>query len=184
MILHECPWYCGYFLLSPLRRFEVKPEKALEGLVSPGDVVLDAGCAMGFFSLPLARMVGEEGRVICVDLQERMLKTLMKRAGRAGLQNRIEARRCTAESLGIEDLDSKLDFALAWAVVHETPDQAAFFTQIHKALKASRRLLVAEPAGHINMEKFASTLETAGKTGFRTLEKSRRKKYHAALLEK
>jgi len=184
MILHVCPWYCGYFLLSPLRRFEVKPEKALEGLVSPGDVVLDAGCAMGFFSIPMARMVGEDGCVICVDLQERMLKTLRKRAKRAGLHDRIEARRCTAGSLGIEDLDAKLDFALAWAVVHETPDPAAFFAQIHRALKTSRRLLVAEPAGHINLQKFESTLETARKTGFRTLEKSPQKKYHVAVLEK
>ena len=37
--------------------------------------MIDAGCAMGFYSLPMARMVGSGGRVICVDLQEKMVRS-------------------------------------------------------------------------------------------------------------
>lgn len=42
-------------------------------------VALDAGCGMGFFSLDLARLVGSEGRVVCVDLQGKMIETLVRR---------------------------------------------------------------------------------------------------------
>jgi ubiquinone/menaquinone biosynthesis C-methylase UbiE len=45
--------------------------------------VLDVGCGMGFFSLPIARLVGETGRVVCVDLQARMIKCLLRRAKKA-----------------------------------------------------------------------------------------------------
>jgi len=38
--------------------------------------VLDIGCGMGFFSIPLAPMVGPNGKVIWVDMQEKMLQLL------------------------------------------------------------------------------------------------------------
>jgi 2-polyprenyl-3-methyl-5-hydroxy-6-metoxy-1,4-benzoquinol methylase len=58
------PWWLGYMLLNPLRRFSQNPKKILNIYVSPGMKVMDIGCAMGFFSLPLARLVGEQGQVL------------------------------------------------------------------------------------------------------------------------
>ncbi len=63
-----CPWYLGYLLASPLRRLLENPERMLRPYVRPGMTVLEPGSGMGFFSLPLARLVGAEGRVVCVDL--------------------------------------------------------------------------------------------------------------------
>ena len=42
-------------------------------VVSSGDTVIDLGCGGGFFTAALAKMVGENGRVIAMDLQEEML---------------------------------------------------------------------------------------------------------------
>ena len=66
---HVCPWWIGYLIASHLRKLGENPDTILGPLVEPGMTVVDVGCAMGFFSLPLARMVGESGRVLCVDVQ-------------------------------------------------------------------------------------------------------------------
>lgn len=79
------------------------PEKILAPHVRTGMRVLDVGYAMGFFSLPMARLVGPNGRVVCVDLQQKMLDSLTRRARRAQVLDRIEVRRCGTDSLSIED---------------------------------------------------------------------------------
>jgi predicted O-methyltransferase YrrM len=66
------------------------PYKIIAPYVKPGMTVLDFGSAMGFFSLPMARIVGPAGKVICVDVQRRMLSVLRRRAAGAGLAERIE----------------------------------------------------------------------------------------------
>ena len=89
MAKHVCPWWVGYLLISPIRRWLQDPDKILSPYISEGMTVLDVGPGMGFFTIPAARMVGNSGRVIAVDLQEKMLKSLVKRAEKAGVAGRI-----------------------------------------------------------------------------------------------
>lgn len=161
-----CPWWVGYLLACPIRRFMQNPEKILQSYIKEGMTLLDVGSAMGFFSLPMAQLVGEKGKVICVDLQEKMLASLMRRAKRKGLAGRIEPRVCSTSSLLIDDLKDKIDFALASAVMHETPDQKKIFTQVYNTLKPGAVLFVAEPAGHVSEEAFKKTLALAKEAGF------------------
>ncbi len=77
-----CPHWVGYLLASPLRRLFQNPHKILGPYVEAGMTALDIGCAMGFFSLPLARMVGETGKIVCVDVQEKMLSSLQSGRGK------------------------------------------------------------------------------------------------------
>src|ERR1700690_3097837 len=93
------PLWIGPLLASPLRRFLYSPEDLLVAYVEKGMTVLDIGCGMGFFSLPLARMVGSTGKVICVDLQEKMIKGLVRREIKTGLADRIDARICLKDKL-------------------------------------------------------------------------------------
>jgi len=146
-------------------------------------IVLDIGSAMGFFSLPAAELVGARGRVICVDLQEKMLASLRRRATRAGLQHRIETRACRADSLGVTDLRGQIDFALAFAVVHEVPDARTLFAEAHAALKPGRTMLVAEPKGHVKGAAFAQMVSIAEACGFRSLGPVRVRWSHAVLLQ-
>ena len=181
---HVCPWWLGYFLSCPLRRFVENPEKLLGPYVRQGMVVVEPGCGMGFFSLPLARMVGPSGRVVCVDLQPRMITRLVKRAKKRGLLDRIEAVVCTENDLGLESHRETIDLAAAIHVVHEVPDASRFLTQIHNALKRSARLLILEPKGHVTLQEFNKTLDQARQAGFIELEPQTIRKEHAALLEK
>jgi ubiquinone/menaquinone biosynthesis C-methylase UbiE len=160
-----CPVWIGYLLLLPLRRFWQDPRRLLGTLVSDGMTVLEPGPGMGYFTLDLARMVGPAGRVVAVDVQERMLKVLRRRARRAGLLDRIDIRRAEPERLGLEDLAGRVDLALAIFVVHEMPDAGAFFAEAHRALKPGGRLLFAEPKNHVPQEAFDRSLEAAAKAG-------------------
>ena len=161
-----CPWWLGYFLASPIRKLRYNPHAILAPYVREGMTVLDFGTAMGFFSIPLAQIVGPTGMVICIDMQEKMLARLKKRAQKAGVSAQIDARLCTQDSPGLEPLAGTIDFALLFAVVHEVPARAALFAGIAAALKPQAKLFLAEPKGHVSAEDFARTLAIAKEKGF------------------
>jgi ubiquinone/menaquinone biosynthesis C-methylase UbiE len=177
-----CPWWIGYLLASPLRRVFYKPTEVLAGHVRAGMTVLEPGPGMGFFTLELARLVGDAGRVIAVDIQPRMLARLRRRAAHAGVLDRVETRQAMADSLGITDLKSVVDFTLAFAVVHELPSAAAFFREVAFVSKPGARLLLVEPRGHVSAELFEEELRAARDAGFTTLEPHPVRGSHTALL--
>jgi SAM-dependent methyltransferase len=184
MAEHVCPWWIGYLLLSPWRRLAQSPQKVLSPYVKSGAIALDVGCGMGFFSLDMARMVGSGGKVVCVDLQPKMIRALVRRATRAGVIDRIDHRVCDKNGIGIEDLAGQVDFALAFALVHELPDAEAFFRQIHAALRPGGTCLVAEPKGHVSKRRFEDTLAVAKKVGLEHGERPAIRRSHAALVHR
>jgi len=179
-----CPFWVGYILASPLRRLIHNPRRILGDYVKPGMKVLDIGCAMGFFSIGMAKMVGPNGHVVCVDLQDRMIQSLRRRATRAGLTERIETRVCTEHSLEIDDLTDKVDFILAFYVIHEVPNIPDMMTQLHKVLKPGGKFLVVEPKGHTTVEEYKSTKTTIQKLGFTLVEHPNIKRDRATLFKK
>jgi 2-polyprenyl-3-methyl-5-hydroxy-6-metoxy-1,4-benzoquinol methylase len=146
--------------------------------------VLDIGSAMGFFTLPLARMVGPHGKVICADVQEEMLHTLQNRAQKAQLTERIITRVCEPTSLGLDDFYGQIDFALAFAVVHEVRDVPNFFAEVSKLLRPNARCLVAEPKGHVSAQDFEETLVSARHNGLTIVNSSKIIWSRTALLRK
>jgi ubiquinone/menaquinone biosynthesis C-methylase UbiE len=72
-----------------MRRLFQDPETILSPYIKSGMKVLEVGPGMGFFSLPMARLIGETGRIYCVDLQEKMLKSLQRRASKVHLRFRL-----------------------------------------------------------------------------------------------
>ncbi len=160
-----CPWWLGYLLAIPLRKWVHDPAKIIGPYVSEGMTVLEPGPGMGFFTLELARRVGATGRVIAIDVQPQMLEGLLKRTAKAGLAQRLVARAPQGDRLGIEEYAGKVDFALAFAMVHEVPNPAALFKDIHTALKPGGKLLFAEPSGHVSAEAFETSLNQAREAG-------------------
>ncbi len=179
-----CPWWLGYLLASPLRRLAFNPGKLLAPYVRPGMTVLEPGPGMGFFTLELALRVGPSGRVIAIDIQERMLNRLKRRAAKAGVIDRVEARLAAANSLGISDLAGKVDFTLAFAVVHEMPSAASFFGEVAQASKPGAQILFAEPAGHVKKDLFEEEIEAAVKAGLAAVSPLSVKRSQAVLLRK
>jgi ubiquinone/menaquinone biosynthesis C-methylase UbiE len=179
-----CPWWLGPLLASPLRRFLYNPENLLSSYVYKGMTALDIGCGMGFFSLPLARMVGLAGKVICVDLQEKMIRGLEKRAVKAGLSDIIDVRLCRKDKLDLDDFAGKIDFALACAIMHEVPDKDRFLSEIYKTMKKDGQLLISEPSGHVGTAEFESTVQIAQAAGFQPVDRPEMRRSRTVLLRR
>jgi len=179
-----CPWWLGYLLASPIRRLLEDPSEVLAPYVAEGMTVLEPGPGMGFFTLELARRVGPSGRVVAVDVQPRMIEGLKRRAKRAGLGERVEARPAAPESLGVADLAGAVDFVLAYAVVHELPATNTFFAEVAAALRPGGTLLLAEPTGHVSDHEFETELQAAAQAGLDVADRPSLRRSRAALLKK
>lgn len=178
---HVCPWWGGYFIDNPLRRWLHDPERILTPFVEPGLAAVDFGCGMGLFTIAMAKLVGDKGRVIAADLQPQMLAVVQRRAQRAGGADRIRTHRCQPDSIG---LDEPLDFALAFYSAHEVPDLRRLFVEMHHCLIPGGRFLIVEPIGHVTAKDFANMMELAAQIGFREQERPHVRLSRAAVLVK
>jgi ubiquinone/menaquinone biosynthesis C-methylase UbiE len=138
------------------------PAKIFGPYVRPGMTVLDVGCGAGFTTIALARLVGEEGQVVAVDLQQEMLDMLERRAARANLTHRIRLHKCQADALGVE---GQYDFVNAFWMVHEVPDIPGFLAETSSLLRPGGHLLVAEPLFHVSSEDLEKVIELAENIG-------------------
>ncbi|MGC1389836.1 MAG: class I SAM-dependent methyltransferase, partial [Bacteroidales bacterium] len=106
-----------------LRKLIHNPSSILKPFIKEGMTVADLGCGPGFFTLEMARMVGKNGKVTAVDLQEGMLDIVRKKVSGTDLQNIIEFHNCHDNKIG---LAKTFDFILVFYMLHEVPDQSAF----------------------------------------------------------
>ena len=180
---HCCPWWIGYLLINPLRKISLNPNKILKPYIKPGMRILEFGPGMGFFTPEIARLCGESGRVIAVDIQKKMLDTLRKRMKKKNLDSRLETLLVSAGGDWTAGNEESIDFLLAAAVVHEVPDQLQLFKRFHTVLKKNGRILFAEPKGHVNEKDFQESLELAEEVGF-TVQDSGSGRVREALLIK
>jgi ubiquinone/menaquinone biosynthesis C-methylase UbiE len=163
-----CTWWHAYSFDNPLRKLMHSPQKVLGNYVKDGMTVMDVGCGMGHFSIGMAKFVGDSGKVIAVDLQQKMLDVMLKRARRAGVAERIIPHLCGADKIGVTDT---VDFILAFWMVHEVPDQKDFFNQLSSLLAPGGKVLMAEPRFHVNTEAADASIEIAETCGLRCIGK-------------
>jgi ubiquinone/menaquinone biosynthesis C-methylase UbiE len=170
----------AYTFDNPLRRFVHRPQRVLGPHVREGMTVLDMGCGMGYFSIAMARMVGESGRVVAVDLQQQMLDVLRRRARREGVSERIVTRLASPGSIGF---GGHVDFALAFWMAHEVQDGRGLFRQLSRILEEGAMLLVTEPVFHVSSRAFRETIGQAVAEGLVLVERPRIRFSHSALFE-
>jgi ubiquinone/menaquinone biosynthesis C-methylase UbiE len=178
---HVCPWWGGYFIDNWIRRWIHNPIEILAPFVKADMAVMDFGCGMGMFSIAMAQLVGSKGQVIAVDLQQKMLDVLQKRARRAGVLDRIRTHRCEPDSIS---LDEPVDLALAFYSVHEVPNLRRLLDDIHRNLRPDGKFMVAEPIGHVTATDFQVMLTLAEEVGFREQERPRVRLSRAVILVK
>lgn len=160
---HICPVESSGNLDNGLRRFIHNPKKILTPLVRSGMRVLDMGCGPGFFTLRLADLVGDRGRVYAADLQPGMLAQVERKIRGTVLESRVILHQCEETRVGVEE---HLDFVLAFYVVHELPDQAAFFAEMRERLRPGAIMLMVEPPFHVSRQAFSRQVQRAADAGF------------------
>ena len=161
-----CPVELAGSLDTRLRRWIQNPRKILSPYIKEGMTVLDFGCGPGFFTLEMAQLVGKTGRVIASDLQEGMLQILKQKIQGTELAERITLHHCEENTIGLKE---EIDFALAFYVLHEIPDQSGFFSELSSLLLKDAKVLIVEPPFHVSRTGFAGMIERAAANGLHPL---------------
>jgi ubiquinone/menaquinone biosynthesis C-methylase UbiE len=140
---------------------------------------------MGFFAIPMARLVGPDGRVIAADVEPKLLEKLMRRAERAGMDGRIVPCLADTDDLQLSSLaDQVVDFALCFYTLHELPAPDAALTQIRDALRPGGLFLLAEPWLHVSRKHFDWLIGLAEEAGLRRIREERAPLSRALLFER
>ena len=181
---HVCPWWLAYTFDNPFRRLFHIPETIFALHLKPGMTALDAGCGMGYFSIAMARMVGDTGKVIAVDIQQKMLDVLQKRASRTGVGHRIYPHCAGPDRIGLANDVGRIDLALTFWMVHETRHIENFVAEISSLVKPGGKYLLVEPKGHVPLELFQRITDVAIQVGFHVLDHPRIALSHAVWFQK
>jgi ubiquinone/menaquinone biosynthesis C-methylase UbiE len=181
---HVCPWWLAYAFDNPVRRLFHRSEKIFSPYLKPGMTAMDVGCGMGFFSIGMARMVGNSGKVISVDIQQKMLDILRMRALEAGVGHRVQPHCATPDGIGLSHHSGRIDLALTFWMVHETPNIEKFVAEIFSLLIPGGKYLLAEPKGHVSPALFQRITAAAVQAGFKVLNHPHIALSHAVWFQK
>jgi len=132
--------------------------------VKKGDSVLDLGPGMGYFTMPLCAITGNNGLVYAADIQKKMLERIECRAKRNNISNLKTY--LIKDSFDINS-DSDFDFILLFWMLHEVKNKELMLGQLHDKLKKNGRLLIVEPRMHVNQKHFDNEIDLAEKAGLK-----------------
>ncbi len=163
-----CPLEMAGALDNSLRKLFQNPQRILSPFISEGMTVLDLGCGPGFFSIMIAKMLNNSGKVIAADLQEGMLEKVMNKIKGTELEKRIEIHKCEKTKIGITET---VDFVLAFYLIHEVPDQDKLFEELKSILKPNGKIYIIEPKFHVSKRSFDDMIIKLESLGFEIIER-------------
>ncbi len=135
-------WQGADWLMRRVREDEEAPTKMRKELnVKLGMTVCDMGCGNGFHTLPLAEMVGENGKVLAVDVQPEMIEMLKKRIAAKGLKNIVPINGLYHDPKLPPD---SCDMILLVDVYHEFSHPVQMLASMRAALKPDGLLVLVE----------------------------------------
>jgi ArsR family transcriptional regulator len=111
------------------------------GKIKAGDIVLDLGSGAGFDAFLAAKRVGENGKVIGVDMTEAMINKARENAEKHGYKN-VEFKLGDIENLPIED--DSIDIIISNCVINLAPDKLKVFQEAARVLKSGGRMYVSD----------------------------------------
>lgn len=123
----------------------VDPKSVVRALpVAPHGVIADFGCGAGYFSVEFAKAVGDDGRVIAIDVLPSALEAVESQAKTLGIKN-ITTKRANLEKEGGSGLaPESVDFVIAKDVLFQNEKKEVLLGEIVRVLRPGATALVME----------------------------------------
>ncbi len=163
---HTCPWWLCFTFDNPLRKLIHNPIKILNPFIKKNDSVLDLGPGMGYFTLPICEIVGNNGTVYAADIQKKMLDVIDTKAKQKNIKN---LKTFLIEEDGL-NIDFSFDMVLLFWMFHEVSGKEALVNELKNKLKVSGKILLVEPKIHVGRKQFAKELDIVQNVGFEIID--------------
>jgi ubiquinone/menaquinone biosynthesis C-methylase UbiE len=126
---------------SPLRRRFFDPVRTLKGArIHSGQEVVEVGCGTGFFTIPAAELLGDEGRVYAIDSHPLAIEQVARKVRYAGLTN-VRLIKADATEAGLAS--NSIDLALLFGVIPSpTLPLDQLLPEMHRLLRPEGTLAV------------------------------------------
>lgn len=136
------------FTTPPILKREAnfaEPERIIRSFdLERGDFIADFGAGHGFFTIPMARIVGGDGKVFAIDIQKDTLDVVRARAKLDHLLN-IEYIWADLDEEGGSRLKNEfIDFVLVSNVLFQAENKAAYIKEARRILRTGGRLAIIE----------------------------------------
>ena len=165
--IHVCQVERAGALDNSWRKLVQNPQKILKSYIKEGMTILDMGCGPGFFSVEMAKMLNGTGKVIAADAQKGMLDIIRGKIMGTPLEQRIELYQSSFERIGLTE---KVDFILAFYMIHEVKDPKKFIKELASILKPDGTILIIEPKFHVSKKTFQTTVNNLTEIGFTVVD--------------
>jgi ubiquinone/menaquinone biosynthesis C-methylase UbiE len=105
----------GMMMGSKLRQTLMDPVKTLQSAdIQPGQTILEVGCGTGFFTIPAAEMIGDQGNLVAMDVSSGFIEQVTKKVQKANLKN-VSIVKKDALNTGLDN--ASIDKALLFGVI-------------------------------------------------------------------
>jgi ubiquinone/menaquinone biosynthesis C-methylase UbiE len=163
-----CPVEYAGGLDNSFRRLFQNPRKILKPFIHDGMTVLDLGCGPGFFSVEIAKMLKDSGKVIAADLQEGMLDRVRQKIRMTAWEQRVYLHKCQEDTIGVTE---KVDFVLVFYMIHEVPNQDNLLKELKSILKPAGKIFIIEPKLHVSKKAFEEMIIIIKGIGFEIVDR-------------
>lgn len=129
-------------LEDPRRDEWQKPEEVIAALkLQPGQFVADVGAGTGYFTVRLARAVGQKGTVFAIDVDTAMLDYLRQRLAKEQVRN-VQVMQVPPHDPLL--IDGSLDLIFVCNTYHHLEEREVYLRKLRKALKPDGRLVIID----------------------------------------
>jgi ubiquinone/menaquinone biosynthesis C-methylase UbiE len=176
------PEFFAELIDNPWRRTIQPPSKtALRHGIQPGMTVLEVGPGTGTYTVAAARRAGEEGKIVAIDIEPKMVERVRKRMAKEGLMN-IELQVADAHNIPFED--GTFDVIYMITVMGEIPSPEAALREFRRVLSPTGTIALSELFPDPDYPRASTLARWATEAGFKLQKKIGNFFYYTLIFEK